>query len=90
MGTGGGGEEEWVRPMISEVHEKGKRLTLVEPNEVPSDESAVIVSRAVRGLPIVVRARSGCVSPPRKRWSSASPPCGVSAGRASASRSTPG
>ena len=50
LGTGGGGEIEWVRPLIEEVFDKGKEFVLVDPNEVPDDELVVMAARLGGGI----------------------------------------
>ncbi|MHA1722104.1 MAG: S-methyl thiohydantoin desulfurase domain-containing protein, partial [Candidatus Baldrarchaeia archaeon] len=50
LGTGGGGEIEWVRPLIEEVFDKGKEFVLVDPNEVPDDELVVMAARLGGGV----------------------------------------
>jgi len=50
MGTGGGGEVEWARPLIDEVYSKKKKFRLVDPKEVPDPETVVIVSRIGGGI----------------------------------------
>ena len=50
MGTGGGGETEWARPLIQEVYENRKKFRLVDPNEIPDSEKVVIVSRIGGGI----------------------------------------
>ncbi|MEM3730480.1 MAG: DUF917 domain-containing protein [Candidatus Bathyarchaeia archaeon] len=50
LGTGGGGEIEWARPLINEVFEKNKEFVLVDPKEVPDDELVVIAGRLGGGV----------------------------------------
>ncbi|MGB9778173.1 MAG: DUF917 domain-containing protein [Candidatus Bathyarchaeales archaeon] len=50
LGTGGGGEIEWVRPLIQEVFDKGKEFVLVDPKEAPDDEIIVIAGRVGGGI----------------------------------------
>jgi len=50
LGTGGGGEIEWVRPMIEEVYSKGKQFRLISPQEIPDDEIVVITGSVGGGV----------------------------------------
>lgn len=50
MGTGGGGEEEWARPLIREVYKRKKTFTLIDPTELPATETVVIASRIGGGI----------------------------------------
>jgi hypothetical protein len=50
MGTGGGGETEWARPLIQEVYENKKKFRLVDPKEIPGSERVAIVSRIGGGI----------------------------------------
>jgi hypothetical protein len=50
MGTGGGGEEEWARPLISEVYKRKKTFTLIDPTELDPAETVVIASRIGGGV----------------------------------------
>ena len=50
MGTGGGGEVDWARPLIDEIYRKKKRFRLVDPRDVPDSETVVIVSRIGGGI----------------------------------------
>jgi uncharacterized protein len=50
MGTGGGGEVEWVRPLIEKVWSEGRRFRLIDPNELRSSDVVVIVSLIGGGI----------------------------------------
>jgi len=50
MGTGGGGEIEWARPLIDEVYKGAKPFRLVEPNELRESDIVVIVSKIGGGV----------------------------------------
>jgi len=50
LATGGGGEIEWVRPLIQEVFDKGKEFILVDPKEAPHDELIVMAARLGGGI----------------------------------------
>jgi hypothetical protein len=50
LGTGGGGEVEWVMPLIQEVFDKGKEFVLIDPKEVPDDGIVVIAGRVGGGV----------------------------------------
>ena len=41
LGTGGGGGIEWARGMLKYIDEHGKRITLINPSEVPADDLVV-------------------------------------------------
>lgn len=50
MGTGGGGEVDWARPLIEKVHEEGRQFRLVDPDDLRESDVAVIVSRIGGGV----------------------------------------
>ena len=50
MGTGGGGEEEWARPLIKKVYESGKTFKLIDLSELGPTETVVISSRIGGGV----------------------------------------
>lgn len=50
LGTGGGGEVEWVMPLIQEVFDKGKEFVLIDPKEVSDDDMVVIAGRVGGGI----------------------------------------
>lgn len=50
MGTGGGGEAEWAKPLIEEVYDHGKKFRLVDPRELSDSKIVVIVSRIGGGV----------------------------------------
>jgi len=57
LGTGGGGQIEWVRPMIEEVYAKGKQFRLVSPQEIPDNEIVVITGAVGGGVPEEVKRK---------------------------------
>jgi len=50
MGTGGGGEEEWARPLIKNVYESHKEFKLIDLSELGSQDTVVIASRIGGGV----------------------------------------
>lgn len=50
LGTGGGGEIEWARPMARSVFDRGKKFVIIDPLEVPDDELVVIVGKVGGGV----------------------------------------
>jgi DUF917 family protein len=50
LGTGGGGETEWARPMIEEVYSNKKQFRLISLKEIPDDEIVIIVARVGGGV----------------------------------------
>lgn len=50
LGCGGGGEIEWGRQMIDEVHEKGKHFKIIDPKELPDDKFVFIVGTVGGGV----------------------------------------
>lgn len=50
MGTGGGGEEEWARPLIRKVYESKRKFTLIDLSELDPEDTVVIVSRIGGGV----------------------------------------
>ena len=50
LGTGGGGETRFARPMIEEVYAKKKHFGLIGLDEVPDDEIVMIVGMVGGGV----------------------------------------
>lgn len=50
MGTGGGGEEEWARPLINKVYESKKTFKLIDLSELDPKDKVVIASRIGGGV----------------------------------------
>jgi hypothetical protein len=50
LGTGGGGETKFARPMIEEVYAKKKHFRLISLEEVPDDEIVMIVGTVGGGV----------------------------------------
>jgi len=50
MGTGGGGEEAWARPLIDRVYESKKTFKLIDLSELNPEDKVVIVSRIGGGV----------------------------------------
>ena len=50
LGTGGGGEEEWARPLIEKVYESKKTFRLIDLSELRPDDMVVIASRIGGGV----------------------------------------
>jgi hypothetical protein len=50
MGTGGGGEEEWARPLIDKVYESKKTFKLIDLSELDPKDQVVIASRIGGGV----------------------------------------
>ena len=50
MGTGGGGEEEWARPLIEKVYDSKKTFRLIDLSELKKEDMVVIASRIGGGV----------------------------------------
>ena len=50
LGTGGGGEEEWARPLIKSVYESKKTFRLIDLAELKPRDTVVIASRIGGGV----------------------------------------
>lgn len=50
MGTGGGGEIDWARPLIEQVNNAGKQFRLVDPGDLKKSDISVISSRIGGGV----------------------------------------
>jgi hypothetical protein len=50
LGTGGGGEEEWARPLIKKVYESEKTFKLIDLSELGPKDMVVIASRIGGGV----------------------------------------
>jgi len=50
LGTGGGGEEEWARPLIEKVYESKKAFKLIDLSELNTEDTVVIASRIGGGV----------------------------------------
>ena len=50
MGTGGGGEEEWARPLFKNVYESNMTFRLIDLSELAPQDTVVIASRIGGGV----------------------------------------
>jgi len=57
LGTGGGGETSWAKPMIEEVYAKNKQFKLISPDEIPNDEIVAIVGSVGGGVSEEIKRR---------------------------------
>lgn len=57
LGTGGGGEVEWARPLIDEASEKGWKFKIIDISEMPKEETLAIVGAVGGGVEEEIKKR---------------------------------
>lgn len=57
LGTGGGGEMKWARPLVEEVYAKQKQFKLLDPKDVPDEEIVIIVGAVGGGVSEEIKKR---------------------------------